>query len=75
MIERFSAPPVIWPRFVPAWMPAQNARARVAPTTCEVAATTLRDANRFQPDEALDMYSDARASARQGFSQRRPTSG
>jgi hypothetical protein len=53
VIERFPRPPVIWPRFVTAWMPAQNAGARVAPVTNEVASTIGRDANKYELDEAL----------------------
>ena len=36
MIERVPRPPVIWPRFVTAWMPSQNAGARVGPITMKL---------------------------------------
>ena len=41
-------------------MPSQNAGARVAPSTNEVTVTFVRDANKYQPDEALSARPDLR---------------
>jgi len=60
VIERFPPSAGHLAAFCDGRMPSQNAGARVAPSTNEVTVTFVRDANKYQPDEALSARPDLR---------------